>query len=458
MLNRTLRAVSVMWLGIGFVAVADISAGADTLDEALRASLQTSAELSAARQGWLAARETVKTKTSTSDLSATLSATGNHSRTDSPSNDGFKQSEYASTSITLAKDLYDGGQTKANTRLAQIQLDQATAVYLGTEQKVILATIEAYLNVLKARREVQLNDANLKRLEAHVNAARIRVEAGAATPTRLAEAEARFARAKSTALEATTDLQNAEDKYRSLTALTAANLTLPAAPQTLPAYILDAEQTALANHPTARAAIAAEQAAAQAFDTLKASVSPTLSLSVSATSKDATGKSSDSDVLAGALVFSTPIMSTSATRAKARNIAATHQQAKYARSEAMRVVEVAARAAFRTRQTAQINLDAVQRELKASKLVAAGIASEAQFGQKTTLDLLDAEQDVNDAELRLVTAEHNMRLAAYRLQSAVGGLTAAAMGLGEVLGALSDMPVPADPYSIVFPFSRRVTE
>jgi len=183
-----------------------------------------------------------------------------------------------------------------------------------------------------------------------------------------------------------------------------------------------------------------------------------LSLSLSATSKDATGKSSDSDVLAGALVFSTPIMSTSATRAKARNIAATHQQAKYARSEAMRVVEVAARAAFRTRQTAQINLDAVQRELKASKLVAAGIASEAQFGQKTTLDLLDAEQDVNDAELRLVTAEHNMRLAAYRLQSAVGGLTAAAMGLGEVLGALSDMPVPADPYSTVFPFSRRVTE
>ena len=54
-------------------------------------------------------------------------------------------------------------------------------------------------------------------------------------------------------------------------------------------------------------------------------------------------------------------------------------------------------------ETIKINLDAVQRELKASKLVAAGIASEAQFGQKTTLDLLDAEQ-MHDAELRLVTA------------------------------------------------------
>ena len=132
--------------------------------------------------------------------------------------------------------------------------------------------------------------------------------------------------------------------------------------------------------------------------------------------------------------------------------------ARAARAEAVRVAEVRARAAFRTQETAKINLDAVQRELKASKLIAAGIASEAQFGQKTTLDLLDAEQDVNDAELRLVTAAHNLRLAAYRLQAAIGGLTASSMGLGDVLGALDDMPIPDDPFSTTFPFSRRTVE
>ena len=76
-------------------------------------------------------------------------------------------------------------------------------------------------------------------------------------------------------------------------------------------------------------------------------------------------------------------------------------------------------------------------ELKASKLVAAGIASEAQFGQKTTLDLLDAEQDVNDAEFRLVTAAHNLRLAAYRLQAAIGDLTAEPLGLAMCLVSLT---------------------
>ena len=450
--SRPFVCACALLLGLSHVGSGRLAA--DTLDDALRASLQNSSQIAAARQGWLAARETIQTKTSTSDLKASFSATGNQSHTDKVSSNGYKQSQYASGSVTVAKNLYDGGQTKANTKLAQIQLDQATANYLSTEQQVILSSIEAYLTVLKSRRVVALNDANLKRLEAHVNAARIRVEAGAATPTRLAEAEARYARAKSNALVAATDLQNAEDSYKSLTGLTASKMTLPVIPGDLPTEITRAEQLAGTSHPNVQAAMAAERAAEQSFDTLKASVSPTVSLSLSATSKDATGTSSDSDVLAGSLVLSTAILSTNATRAKARNIAAAHQQAKYAYREALRAVEVAARAAFRTEQTARINLQAVQRELAASKLVAAGIASETQFGQKTTLDLLDAEQDVSDAELRLVTAEHNLRLAAYRLQAAIGALTADAMGLGAVLGELTEMPAPTDPFSKNFPFSR----
>ena len=62
----------------------------------------------------------------------------------------------------------------------------------------------------KARREVKLHDKNLNRLKAHVNAAKIRVEAGAATPTRLAEAKARYARAKSDAILTQTQLNNAK--------------------------------------------------------------------------------------------------------------------------------------------------------------------------------------------------------------------------------------------------------
>ena len=72
--------------------------------------------------------------------------------------------------------------------------------------------------------------------------------------------------------------------------------------------------------------------------------------------------------------------------------------------------------------------------------------------------MLDAEQDVNDAELRLVTAVHNFRLAAYRLKAAIGNLTAEALGLDDVLGTLDDMPAPDNPFSNTFPFSRLTIE
>ena len=95
-------------------------------------------------------------------------------------------------------------------------------------------------------------------------------------------------------------------------------------------------------------------------------------------------------------------------------------------------------------------------EIEAFRLVAKGIASEAQFGQRTVLDLLDAEKDVNDSELSLVKAEHDQILAAFRLKAAIGNLTAKHLGLGNVLGPLLDLPDTKNPFQTTFPF-RRIT-
>ena len=75
--------------------------------------------------------------------------------------------------------------------------------------------------------------------------------------------------------------------------------------------------------------------------------------------------------------------------------------------------------------------------------------------QRLILDLLDAEKDVNDAELSFVSAEHNRLLAAFRLKAAIGSLTAEQMGLGDVLGQLADMPPTPPPFNNLFPFSRK---
>ncbi|MEK9851114.1 MAG: TolC family protein, partial [Candidatus Puniceispirillum sp.] len=105
---------------------------------------------------WIAARENIGSKTATSDLSVRLNSTANQSHTDSRAGAGFEQSQSISADITLSKNLYDGGQTKQNMRLAEIELQTASATFAKAEQKLILETVESYLAVIKARREVNL--------------------------------------------------------------------------------------------------------------------------------------------------------------------------------------------------------------------------------------------------------------------------------------------------------------
>ena len=118
-------------------------------------------------------------------------------------------------------------------------------------------------------------------------------------------------------------------------------------------------------------------------------------------------------------------------------------------------MEVALRSAFRNMSTAQTRLDAVTSELDATRLVARGIVSEVTFGQKTILDQLDAEQDVNAAELRLVTAEHDIVIASYRFKAAMGRLSAVNLGLGDALPALNDTPAPVPIFSGIIPIRNK---
>ena len=444
----------IVAIAVWYVCFLPLPSMAMSLQDAIRSSLKTSNVILAARQSWIASRESIGSNTSTSDLTARLTSTGTLAQTDGRDGKGYNDSNSLGTGIMLSKNLYDGGQTKENVRLAQINLQMASARYAQSEQTVILETIEAYLEVSKAQREVKLHDKNLNRLKAHVDATKIRVDAGAATPTRLAEAKARFARAKSDAILTQTRFNNAQDNFRSLTGTSGYVSVQPAMLYNLPKDMLSAETFAQSAHPDILFAIAAEHAANQAFNTLQAAVRPTVAFSLSANTRMATGTLHDKDEFAAQLVFSAPLLSTNATTSKARNVAANYEAAKLNRTEAIRKVRVAAREKFRNWETTSARLAAVSSEIEAFRLVAEGIASEAQFGQRTMLDLLDAEKDVNDAELSLVNAEHDQIIAAFRLMAAIGKLTAEQMGVGDVLGPLVDLPETKNPFQTTFPFRR----
>ncbi len=447
------RLVAVLsFVSVGFLAVPG-AAFALSLEDAVKASLTNSLSLSASRNNWAAARDNIDTARSTKEWRATGTLSGTHSKTDSDlaTRDGFLDSQSGSATLKLARNLYDGGQQDENLILRTLQRDIAEARYLAAEQHVILSASEAYLNVLRASREVALNDANLVRLGEHVAAAQARLEAGAATKTQVAQAEARLSRAQTTLISSLAALSTAEDAFQTLTGLAAEGVESDIASATMPATLLEADDLARNAHPDITLANLNLAASGQEFRALLASLRPTVAFSLSANETMAEGSRSDKTELSANLTLSSPLMPTGSVRAKARSLSSSLEATKMERADTLRQVSLNVRNRYRELEAAQAQMAAVEAELAASQLVAEGITTEFQFGQKTTLDVLDAEQDVSDAELRMINARHAIFQAGFRLQAAMGQLTASALGMADQLGPLDDMPVRDVKYKSYMP-------
>lgn len=419
---------------------------ATSLDTALRTALGNSLTLQSAQQDWLAAHEDIGTAVSTSEWRASGTVTGSQTKKDADNakKSGFLDSQSANATVSLSRNLYDGGQTRENTALRQLQTDMAEATYRVAEQQVLIETIDTYLAVVKARQEVDLNKVNVSRLEEHVTAARVRLEAGASTRTALAQAESRLSRARTTLIAALTATHNAEDEFMSVTGMEAGDLDGDIDPGYLLPTLLEADDSARQNNPSVAVARLSVDIAKQQFNTLLASVRPNLAFSLKATESMAEGVVNDKTELSAQLQLSTPLMPTLSIRAKSRSLAANLEATRLRRDDTLRQTSLDVRNAFRNLETARAQLEAVRVELQALRLVAEGINNEFQFGQKTTLDLLDAEQDVNDAEMRRVDADHAVLMASFRLRVASGTLTARSFGLDDVYGPLDEME-PIEP-------------
>ena len=417
------------------------SAASLSLEEVLIQSLKNSNKIASSRDSWIVARESVFASNATKESSLNYSGSGSLSETDSGS--GYTGSDSYSNKITFSKNIFDGGQSRENLKVAEIQLERATASYRNTEQGVMLEAVQSYLDLSQSYQQVELQNNNITRLEKHVAAAKVNLVEGIGTPTSLAEAEARYARAQADRALFTTSLENAKDLFSKLT-LMQANIDLGEAQLlgieiTLPQDRQGAEELALKNSPNVIIARLAERAASQELNLAQAKQNPTLGFSLSAT------QSNSSDSISASISVSSPLYSTNSTISSARKKVALHSRSMRDLKEAIGNAKIEARSAFRDYEGAKITLNAVVAEVKASRLVLDGVAKELKYGLKTTLDLLDAEKAFNEAELRLVQARHDIALREIKLIAATGGLTANQLGIGHVLHKLSDSPRPENP-------------
>ena len=454
-------------------------------EDSLRAGLMASEVLEAERQAFVVARQAIATSNAKNNLTGNFALSGSHLQTDEKdSAGGFTSSNKSVGAVTLKKQLYDFGEADSRMEAARYGMDSARASYMGAEQQVILDILSAHLKVITAQKAFDIRTANRERLDAQTQAENIKLDAGTSTPTRLAEAEARLARAVSDQILAEAELISAQEAYNSLTHNSLANnslansslgnsslgnnssdslgnfrlLPLNLDKVTLPASLQDAEQMAIREHPSILAGLALEKQAAMEFQILKTSLLPKVNLSLSAVQNDQKGTSMDKDEVTTKLEFSTPFLVTEGSRAADRRAMAGLNQMRAQLAETRRVVGLAARKAYRDYQAAQGQLGSVEAEIRAARLVASGTASEVEYGLKTFLDLLDAEQLLSDTELRLVQTQEAIVLNGYRLLQATGQLSVEMFLPADILPALDSINDPASryPFIIAIPSKSRV--
>ena len=417
------------------------STEADIFKDALRSGITSSNTLLNSRQDYLSAREELIVAGSDKDFYGRASISQNQAFNERP-NDG--KNAYSSSTlegaITFTKQLYNFGETKAKQDAASISVDIAKIRYSNTEQSVLMSLIKSYLAVILLQEEVDLLQIDFDRLKEQANAEKLRVEAGVSTLANLALSTSKMSTSRSDLITAKAIYQTAVEEYESLIGVLPKKLTMPTLPDSIPVKVQLSENIAYENHPNLLLATATQRLTAIQQEILVKALGPSVDLSLSAKKQNTGGISaSDGNVLSANISVSVPILVTPTIIAKTQKLISDEMSAQLESDEVKRSIGLAARAGFRNHIAAKIKYKASTAEVEAYQMVVDATNTEIDFGNKSLLDQLLAEDDLKNAKLRELRASHSLLMTGYQLLQSIGTLTAQNLGVEDALIPLESL-------------------
>ena len=421
----------VLAVAVGFSAPATVQA--DNLADALIGAYETSDLLSQNRALLRAADEDVAIALSA--LRPVLDFIGTVSRSSTKTESGGVPTvDRTLSSSTLALSasmlLYDNGRSRLNTQAARELVLATRASLLSIEQQVLLRAVTAYMNVLRAQEFVQLRQNNLRLLTEELRAAQDRFDVGEVTRTDVALAEAAQAAARSNLATAQGDLINAQQEYLTVVGREPGALAPPPSLPARPASIDAGKAVALRNHPDIIQAQHQVAAADLTVMAQEAGLGPTVRLTGDLSLTESRNNVSDGDTSSIGLSYNQRIYQGGGLAAGIRRAMAQRDASRATLLSTQDVIAQGVSTAMVRFRVAQANIQATDRQVRAADVAFRGIREEAALGARTTLDVLDAEQQLLDAQASRIAAQSELYIAAYQILSAQGALTAENLGLG----------------------------
>ena len=331
-----------------------------------------------------------------------------------------------SASLGLSADLllYDGGRTPLQAEIAKEAVLATRQSLVSIEQRVLFQALQAYIGIRTSSETVALRQNNVNVITEELRAAKDRFEVGEVTRTDVAQAEARLAQARAAFASAQGDLATSRETFIAAVGRKPGRLQAPpAAPAT--ANSMDAAKAiALRSHPDVLAAQHNVTATDLQVKVAELAVSPTinlrgnLGLTENFNSPDFSKSGSVSLSVSGPIYRGGQLDS-----ARRRAIARRDAQRSNLHVTGLTVAQDAG-TAFASLQVAKAAREASDRQVRFARVAFRGVREEATLGARTTLDVLNAEQELLDAQANLISTSGNEFLASYVLLANMGLLTA----------------------------------
>ena len=402
---------------------------AETLFGAMQKAYHNNASLNSSRAGLRAVDEDVAI--AKSGYRPTLNGTYKYGRSRNGVTDQY--STTGEVGIQLNQTLFDGFQTKNSVAAAESNVYAQRENLRNDEQNRLFEAVQAYMDVYQNRQIASLRQKNLAALNEQVRAAKARLDVGEGTRTDVAQADAQRSAAVAQLNAALANVKSAEAIYRQVTGAAPDKLQ-PAKPagKSLPKSISQAYAIAETGHPGIKATQFAMDAAGHNVKAKEGALLPSVGVTASASHSSVysglpmAGNGNSASIGVGVTV---PIYSGGKNSATVRKSKEQLGQARIQIDVVQDQVRAAVASSWSQLEAAKASLSAYRDGIAAAKLALDGVIEERNVGQRTTLDVLNAQNDLVDVQIQQVQAERDVVVASYAVLSSVGRLTAGQIGL-----------------------------
>lgn len=413
---------AIQWAGTGPVA-------AETLADALVKAYQTNPQLSAERARQRGTDENVPQALAgyRPQIIASLGAGLQAVRDLLPDNTIQSATLKPWTiGVTVTQVLFNGFKTANSVRVAEFQVLSGREALRNVGEGVLLDAVTAYMNVMANEALYDAQRSNVQVLREIQATTKRRLDAGDVTPTDTAQAEARVNRGLADLNAAQVALAISKEVYAQVIGEAPSHLEPPSpVDRLMPPTQVAAVATADHENPAVLGAGYDVDVAQTSIKLAESSLLPTVSVQASAsraveTDTSLTTTSTNQASVLGQI--NVPIYDGGTAASQTRQAKEVTTQSRLVLQQVRNQTRTAVVSAWVSNEGTKVALMAAESEVKAAQVALQGVQREARGGQRTTIDVLNSQQDLTNARTRLIQAQRDRVIASYTLLSAIGRL------------------------------------